>query len=184
MKAQRVVIIVGIKMSDGEEEPYMLLKAITEEGISCIEAVFTTINMHIALLAFSGVGLILSSARIASSPNGVAALPIPKRFADMFMLIRCMALVFLYSLPKRRLVTGERMRDIILVTPEASATSIMPDQKHIMGARVIMSSKAFFKPLFRIRTAASPPCVTAIEAKPAIIITDHIYVKMILTSQL
>ena len=34
IKAQRVVIMVGMRMSDGEAEPYCVLKAITEVGIS------------------------------------------------------------------------------------------------------------------------------------------------------
>ena len=112
VKAQRVVIIVGIKILDGACEPYWLLRAITDEGMSWIEAVFITINIHIALLARSGVGFSLSSARIASKPKGVAALPIPKMFADIFMLIWRIASVFLYFFPKRSVVSGESKREI------------------------------------------------------------------------
>lgn len=131
-------------------------------------------NMHIALLALSGVGLRASRARIASSPKGVAALPMPNRFADMFMLIQRIASVFLYFLPKRSVVTGERRRETVFVMPLASATSIMPDQKHIMGESVTISSKALLRPLFKTVTAVSPPCVIAKNTMPVIIIKAHI----------
>lgn len=131
-------------------------------------------NIHIALLALSGVGFRESRERIASSPKGVAALPMPKRFADIFMLMRRIASVFLCFLPKRSVVTGERRRDTTLVMPLASATSIMPDQKHIMGRRVTISSNALLSPLFKTVTAVSPPCITAENITPIIIIKAHI----------
>lgn len=174
-----VVIIVGMTILEGDCEPYILLRAITDDGISWIDAVFITINIHIALLARSGVGFILSRARIASKPNGVAALPIPKRFADIFILIRRIASVFLYFLPKRRLVRGERRRENRLVIPQPSAISIMPDQKHIMGRSVITRSKLFFKPVLSTVTATSPPSAAAIANMPIIIINVHIYVKIL-----
>lgn len=125
-KAQTVVIIVGSIMSEGDLELYMLRKAITDEGISWIEAVFMTINIHMALLALSGVGFNVSRDFIASKPKGVAALPMPKRFADIFMLIRRIASVFLYLLPKSAPVKGDRSFEIKAVAPQESAISIIP----------------------------------------------------------
>lgn len=49
-----------------------------------------------------------------------------------------------------------------------------------MGKSVITRSKAFLRPLFKTVTAASPPWVTAITVKPASIIKDQIYVKIVI----
>lgn len=161
-KAESVVTIVGIIMSEGEDEPYCALRAMTEEGIIWIDAVFTIINMHIARLKVSGWGFMESRAFMALSPRGVAALPMPRRLADMFMLILPMTGEFLYFLPKRSEVRGERSLDMSSVAPLRLAISIIPDQKAIIGARVKKSSKAFSMPLFKSSVTLSPPWVRAV----------------------
>jgi hypothetical protein len=51
----------------------------TVAGISCMEAVFKTTNVHRSSFALSSSPLSSNAARI---PAGVAALPSPKKFAD------------------------------------------------------------------------------------------------------
>ena len=54
-------------------------------GISVIEAVLMTTNIHISSDAVSFIRLRFSSFSIAASPKGVAALDNPKRFAVMLI---------------------------------------------------------------------------------------------------
>jgi len=98
--------------------------------------VFMTANIHIALLAREGSGLISSRRSIADKPRGVAALPMPSMFAEMFIHILCMADLSSLISGKRKRVTGDKIRAIRPVMPDCSVISIMPDQKHISGASV------------------------------------------------
>ena len=55
------------------------------EGISWIEAVFITAKVHISSEAVCLYLLSLLNSSMALSPRGVAALPIPRRFAVIFI---------------------------------------------------------------------------------------------------
>ncbi len=131
-----------------------------------------------------GVGLSLSSSFIASKPKGVAALPIPRIFADIFIVILPFAGDDVILLPKRKRVKGESIRDMMFVIPLLSAISIIPDQKHIKGAMVIKREKAFSMPWFSRSTRLSPPEVKAVYIMPEIIIKLQITVKMTKTSNM
>ena len=83
--AVREVIREGTRISIGAELPYSERKSAIVVGTKCIAAELITTKRTISFVAFSGVVLISCSLFIASSPNGVAALPNPKKFAVMFI---------------------------------------------------------------------------------------------------
>lgn len=134
VNATTVVTRVAGMVSEGESEPNCARSVMTVEGMSWIDAVFTTTNIHIAFDATYGFGFILSSRSIAKSPKGVAAFPMPRMLADIFMLIFERASLSFFIDGKRTFVSGERSRHIISDAPHRAVISITPDQKHISGA--------------------------------------------------
>ena len=110
-----------------------------------MEAVFKTTKKIISLDAVSLWWFILSSSFIAASPKGVAELPSPKIFADIFIDIRGTAL---FAFLKSKFVRGERSPEIISVSPDFLAIFRSPLQKHIEAISVILSSMAS-RPLFK-----------------------------------
>jgi len=81
------VIHTGRIISAGFWEPIDALIAISVDGISWIDAVFKTTNIHISSLAVCLSEFIFSSSHIAFSPKGVAAFARPKMFAIIFIEI-------------------------------------------------------------------------------------------------
>ena len=73
-------IHVGNKISVGFAEPASALMAITVDGKSCMAAEFITKNKHTSLVLFP-------ISETASMPEGVAPLPNPKKFAEIFVII-------------------------------------------------------------------------------------------------
>src|SRR5437868_14558943 len=72
---------VGTTTAVGLCDPAEALNAMTLVGIKVIEAVLIAKNKTCALLAVPLCGFNVLSCSIARIPNGVAALPKPKRFA-------------------------------------------------------------------------------------------------------
>ncbi len=68
---------------------------------------------------------------IASSPNGVAALPSPKRLAVIFIDIAATAGESFLSFGNKNRMIGEMARAMSFVSPACSAMFIMPLQKQI-----------------------------------------------------
>ena len=80
-----LVIHTAGKISKGVLQPIPARTAATLAGISCMEAVFSTISLHISSVATPGrVGF--SMRFVAAMPMGVAALPNPKMFAQILPL--------------------------------------------------------------------------------------------------
>ena len=111
----------------------MLLSIATVEGMSVKAEVLMTMNRTISFEAVpSGAFVSSLSLETASSPNGVAALPSPKRFAVIFIDIAFIAGEPFFSFGKRSRRSGERARLISLVRPDFSAMFIIPLQKVII----------------------------------------------------
>ena len=101
-----LVIQTARIISPGFFELYVSLSAIKVAGISCTDAVLITANIHISSDATSLSGVHLSSSFIAFMPSGVAAFPIPKRFATMFITMALRAAEFFLSRGKSIFVIG------------------------------------------------------------------------------
>jgi len=71
----------------GSALPADALNAIAVAGISVIPAVFIAKKVHIEFVAVPFSGFSLSSSSIALRPKGVAALPNPRKFAEIFIII-------------------------------------------------------------------------------------------------
>lgn len=133
----------GSMISIGDSLPCSLLSIATVVGIRVTAAAFRTTKRTISSDAVPSAAFDSSFRRdIASSPNGVAALPSPKRFAVMFIDIAFIAGESFLSLGKRNRSTGESARLIILVSPDFSAMFIIPLQKVIIPISFKHSSTA------------------------------------------
>ena len=83
---------------------------------------------------------------MALRPRGVAAFPIPRRLAVIFIEIAVIAGEFLGSLGKSLWVKGRRAVSKKDVSPDFSAILVSPVQKHIIPRRPIMVVIASFAP--------------------------------------
>lgn len=146
-KAQNAVIIevtiTAGKISIGFSLPIFCLSTATVVGISCIEQVFKTTKVIILSVAVSLCKEDFCSFSIAFSPNGVAAFPSPKKFADIFIVIASVS--SLDKFLKRSFVMGLKNRLKISVNPDDFATCIIPLQKHIIPSKEIDKSTADFE---------------------------------------
>ena len=101
--------------------------------------------MHIAFDAMPLCPLSRSSSCIALMPNGVAALPIPSRFALMLEIIAPAASESGLMLGNSRRMTGRSSLRSAFITPPSSAIFKSPLQKHIApvsASTVIIASFA------------------------------------------
>lgn len=96
-----------------------------------------TTNLHISSEAYRLYEFSLSSSFTASMPNGVAALPRPSMFAEIFIIIYVSAAEFFLKPGKSAFVNGCKIRFKKSVILQSSAICIMPDQKQIIPVRVI-----------------------------------------------
>ncbi len=106
---------------------------ITVVGKSCRLAVFITVKRHISRLGKGLFPFSSSMPSIAETPAGVAAFPVPKRFAIMFIVILFLCAVF----GKRRFIAGESSFWHFCAAPPFSAMRKIPDQKQIVPASEI-----------------------------------------------
>ena len=86
---KKPVMRTGITTAEGEREPAIARSPITVVGISCTEQVLNKIKRHISGVGYPSDFTSLSSSSIAARPEGVAALPMPNMFAEMFTDIFC-----------------------------------------------------------------------------------------------
>lgn len=122
----------GKIMSIGDALPCSLRSIAIVVGISVTAAEFMTTKRTISFDAVpEGIFDSSLSRDIASRPNGVAALPSPKRFAVMFIDIAFIADEFLSSLGNSSRSRGDSARLISFVSPDFSAMFIIPLQKVI-----------------------------------------------------
>src|SRR5437016_3725186 len=91
LAAQSVASSAVPTMAVGRVDPDAARIAIAVAGINCTELVLIARKVHIAFVATPGRGLSVSRSRIARKPSGVAALPRPSIFADMFTTIEPIA---------------------------------------------------------------------------------------------
>jgi hypothetical protein len=82
-----VAIRVGAMTFAGSCDPAAARKAITVMGMMVREEVVRATNVHMASVAVPGSWFSSSSFSIALIPKGVAALPIPKMFAEMLRMM-------------------------------------------------------------------------------------------------
>ncbi len=133
----------GSIISIGDSLPCSLLSIATVVGIRVTADALRTTKRTISLDAVLSAASVSSLRRdIASSPNGVAALPSPKRFAVMFIDIAFIAGESFLSLGNKSRSTGESARLMILVSPDFSATFIIPLQKVMIPISFKHSSTA------------------------------------------
>ena len=134
-----------------------------------MEAVFITTNNAMELVAMYEPSFF--NALMVLSPNGVAALPIPKKLAEIFIAAASIASLLFFSSGKIQKRMGLIFAVMDLIMPAFSAILIMPDQSPIIPIMPIESS-----------TALLAPSVTALLTKPirpvnAAITTDAIIIK-------
>ena len=115
---------------------------ITVVGKICRLAVFITVNRSISALGYALCLFSLSMPSIAAIPAGVAALPAPKRFAIIFMVIMSVCPV----LGKSRRITGDNSLLQAPAAPPFSAMRKIPDQKHTVPVREMITETALCAP--------------------------------------
>ena len=122
----------GTKISMGDRLPYAPLSMATVVGSRCTAAVFMTMKRTISFEAVPSAAPVSVFKRlIASSPNGVAALPSPKRLAVMFIDMAETAGESFLSFGNKKRMSGEIARAMSLVSPACSAMFIIPLQKQM-----------------------------------------------------
>ena len=119
-------------MLNGACEPCFCRKTDKNVGISCKEAVFITTNMAMLEFTVQGFLLVLFISFMAITPNGVAALPSPKKLAIIFIHIAFAAVLFTEYSGNKNLSTGEKNFERNEVKPLFSAIFINPLQRDII----------------------------------------------------
>ena len=148
-------IQTGTIISKGAAEPAAVRRVSRVVGISVIDAVLMTTNMHMSSVATPGVRLRASSLFMAARPKGVAAFERPKRFAVILITMALFASEPSGREGNRILVMGESKRSIFLVIPACSATSNSPVHRHIMPMRDITIWVALSAPENTLAVTAS-----------------------------
>lgn len=90
-------------------------------------------NVHISFEGDFFSPFSLSKRRMADIPDGVAAFPVPSRFAVTFIVINFFAFSSFRFLNKRP-KTGESVFSIAVLIPHLSHRLSMPDHRHIIPA--------------------------------------------------
>src|SRR5512144_801772 len=133
--------VVG-RMPAGSADPAAARSAMTPVGSNVTLDVLLARNRAIALLAVPFTGLSVSRCCMARMPNGVAALPNPTTFEDMFRIIAPMAGCVGGTCGNSLCISGRSSRAIMLKRPPASATFISPRNSVIMPTRPMASVTA------------------------------------------
>jgi len=127
------VIQTAGRISKGASQPRETRRAATVAGISCMDAVFSTIRRHNSSEAVLP-GMLPASLFAASIPRGVAAFPSPRKFAQTFPLSLPAKIGLLFAEGKMRYRIGDSVFDKNLVIPLRSITFPIPDHKQIEPA--------------------------------------------------
>ena len=136
-------------MSDGFVEPALARNPMIVVGKSWIDVAFITINIIIEKFAFP---LLSSNACIALMPIGVAALPRPSMFADMFRAI----IFWVSSLSTLNIffISGRNIFASFSPRPLASTNSKIPSQTAYTAQSSIHKERASVEaPIISDRTA-------------------------------
>lgn len=157
-------MIIGSTQSAGEWLPAFALSVIRFIGMSCTDEVFSSTNAAIV----RGGAFVLPSSRIVSIPEGIAALPSPRRLDTRFSEAVCIARLSRpisgSSLPS----SGRTARQSSFVSPAFSATRIIPLQNIIAAATVNHSSAASVaEPAAAAESSPLFPQTTAYTTPPA-----------------
>lgn len=148
-------IQTGTITEKGAMDPAALRNVSSVVGMSVMEAVLMTTNIHMLSVAVSGERFCFCSFSMAESPRGVAALESPKRFAVILITMACRALLPSGSEGNKKRINGESKRSIFAVMPASSATDKSPVHRHIIPKRDNTSSTAFSVPLNTAAVTAS-----------------------------
>ena len=119
-----------------------VLIAITVVGISCKDAVFTSISIAIELLRVFLFEFSFCIVSIAFSPSGVDAFPSPSMFAIIFRDISSYALSCFFISGNINFMSGDRYFASFFEREESFAICIIPHQSVIVPKNVIVSSVA------------------------------------------
>src|SRR5512132_708463 len=133
--------VVG-RMPAGSADPAAARSAMTPVGSSVTLDVLIARNSTIALLAVPFAGLSASRCCMARMPNGVAALPNPSTFEDIFRIIAPIAGWVGGTCGNSLCISGRSSRAIMLNRPPASATFISPRNSVITPTRPMASVTA------------------------------------------
>ena len=128
--------VVG-RIPAGSVEPAAARSAITPVGNNVTLDVLIARNKAIAFDAVPLHGFSLSSSCMARMPNGVAALPRPRAFADIFRIIAPIAGWFAGTSGNNRTISGRIVFAITVSMPPSSATFINPRKNAITPIRPI-----------------------------------------------
>ena len=115
---------------------------ITPLGSNASPEVLIARNSTMASVAVPFSPLRRSSSVIALIPNGVAALPSPRKLLDRFRRMAWSAGWSLGTEGNRRRSTGQRARDSIRSSPPSSATFISPRNSAMTPTRPMARSTA------------------------------------------
>ena len=116
------------------------LIAITVVGINCIDAVFNTIKVAMLSVILSLHGFFFCIVCIAFIPNGVAAFPIPSRFAIMFIVISLYSLSSFFIFGNKNFIIGPINFDNLFINDVFSTIFIRPFHKHIVPNNFMVKS--------------------------------------------
>ena len=134
--------MVGPTIAAGEAEPAETLMLITKVGIKVMQEVLSTKKVIMAGVARDLSVLSDCKCSMALRPNGVAALPMPKKLAATFIIIAEKAGCPLGISGNSSRISGERALPIKLTNPDFSAIFISPVHRQIMPHNSIMSMGA------------------------------------------
>ena len=150
MQVRRLEIIVGKIISPEETLPALSLSPMTVVGSSCIEQEFITISIMPAKVILP---VLLSSSCMAFIPLGVAALPSPKIFDDMFIAIYLQA-VLLSVLNKKR-IKGCNNFASLSESPLLSKIFIKPNHTEYIPHKLMHNSTALAEEFNKLDIIAS-----------------------------
>ena len=145
-------------MSKGVAQPAAERRLATVVGMSWMEAVLHTTNIHSPSEATPGVRRAIS--REASSPRGVAALPSPSRLADRLADTAAITSSSPAKAGKSRRRRGRSSRASFSLSPERRMTSMTPIHRQSSPAMDRHSSTASAAPLTAAAATASVRPVT------------------------
>ncbi len=124
-------IQVGMRISEGAVLPAAALKAMTVVGNR--QGGAQPIKVKVMRSSPASPSFVFSSFLAAERESGVAAFPIPRRFAESAAAVSSLPIPLLQAFGNARRIIGLIRRDISLRAPHFCATDIIPPQRHISG---------------------------------------------------
>lgn len=156
-------------MSKGEAAPQPARIAAMVVGMSWSEAVFAITSIHISSDAYFEP-FIRCSPRAARMPAGVAALPKPRRFAEILAHISPMMSLWFFAAGNIKPTAGRIKRASFSISPLLRITSIMPLQNMTIPPMDRHSSHAAAAPSITEAASCSIRPLTAAQTRETSII--------------